>query len=97
MLDAGAGTTSDYTLTHRLAELVDAELELVVRVTAVLVERAYTPHMVFGASDEFRRILQAALTSGNDELVALARETISRLYSEGHVEFSHLLDDDTGI
>jgi hypothetical protein len=94
VLDAGAGTTSDYVVTHRLAGLVEAQLDLVVRATALLVERAYTPHMVFGASDELHRILRAALASGDKEFVALARATIGRLYAEGHVEFSRLVDDE---
>jgi hypothetical protein len=80
-------------VTHRLAELLETQLDLVVRATALLVERAYTPHMVFGAPDELRRILLAALASGDDQLVGLARATISRLYSERHVEFNDLLDD----
>ena len=94
VLDADGGTTSDYVVTHRLAELLDSQLDLVVRATALLAERAYTPHMVFGASDELRKILRAALSSDDDELIDLARRTISRLYSERHVEFGDLLEQD---
>ena len=96
VLDAGGGTTSDYIVTHRLAELLETQLNLVVQATGLLVERAYMPHMVFGASDEFRRILRAALASNNEELIGLARATISRLYAERHVEFSELLDHGDG-
>jgi hypothetical protein len=92
VLDAGAGVSSEYVVTHRLAALVDDQPGLVVRATALLVERAYTPHMVFGASDELRRILVVGLQSGDEAVTADARATISRLYAERHVEFSEILE-----
>src|SRR5207248_3088327 len=55
VLDAGGGVSSEYVVTKRLAELLDDERGLAVRATALLVERAYTPHMVFGASNELRQ------------------------------------------
>ena len=92
MLDAGGGVSSEYVVTKRLAELLDDEPGLVVRATALLVERAYTPHMVFGASNELRQILVVGLRSDDEAVVAEARATISRLYAERHVEFSELLE-----
>jgi len=75
VLDAGGGVSSEYIVTQRLAELLHDEPGLVVRATALLVERAYTPHMVFGASDELRRILVVGLQSDDEAVVAEARAT----------------------
>lgn len=91
VLEAGAAPTFDYAVTHRLPDLIEGELPLVMRVVELLVERAYTPMMVIGARDEFRAVLAAALASGNDNLVREARETISRLYAQRHTEFNDLL------
>jgi hypothetical protein len=92
VLDAGGGITSDYVVTQRLAELLGREPELVVRATSLLVERAYDPHMVFGAADELRSILRVGLASDSDEIVGAARATINRLYALRHVDFSELLE-----
>jgi hypothetical protein len=92
VLEAGAGVSFDYVVTQRLVELIDTELALVVRVVSLLVERAYTPHMVLSGRDEIRRVLRAALDSGDNDLVAEARATISRLYALRHTEFNDLLD-----
>jgi hypothetical protein len=74
-----------------LPDLIDRELPLVMRVVALLVEKAYTPHLVLGARDEFRTVLSAALASGDEALDREARETISRLYAQRHTEFNDLL------
>lgn len=92
VLEAGAGVSFDYVVTQRLVELIDTGLTLVVRVVSLLVERAYTPHMVLSGRDEIRRVLRAALDSGDKGLVAEARATISRLYALRHTEFNDLLD-----
>jgi hypothetical protein len=92
VLEAGAGVSFDYVVTQRLVELIDIELPLVVRVVSLLVERAYTPHMILSGREEIRRVLRAALGSGDDELIAEARATISRLYALRHTEFNDLLD-----
>jgi hypothetical protein len=91
VLEAGAPPAFGYAVTHRLPELVEAELPLVMRVVSLLVERAYTPHMVISARDEFRTVLVAALASENEAVVREARETISRLYAQRHTEFNDLL------
>ena len=57
-----------------------------------LVERTYTPHMVLSARDQFRAVLASALASGDAELEAEARSTISILYAQRHTEFNDLLD-----
>jgi hypothetical protein len=91
VLEAGAAPTFPYAITHRLPDLIDRELPLVMRVVALLVEKAYTPHLVLGAHDEFRTVLSAALASGDEALDREARETISRLYAQRHTEFNDLL------
>lgn len=91
VLEAGAAPTFPYAITHRLPDLIDRELPLVMRVVALLVEKAYTPHLVLGARDEFRTVLSAALASGDEALDREARETISRLYAQRHTEFNDLL------
>jgi hypothetical protein len=93
VLEAGGGVSSDYPVTHRLAELIGIDLPLVVHVVALLVERAYTPHIVLGAQDELRSILEAGLASADDEVTAEARATASRLYAQRHVEFGQLLSE----
>lgn len=92
VLEAGGGVTFDYVVTQRLRELVETDLRSALRIVALLVERAYTPHMVLSARDEFRTVLAAALASGDDDLTAEARATISRLYTERHTEFNDLLE-----
>lgn len=91
VLDAGAAPAFPYAITHRLPDLIDSELPLVMRVAALLVEKAYTPHVVLGARDELRAVLAAALASGDEALGREARETISRLYAQRHTEFNDLL------
>lgn len=49
VLEAGGGVTFDYVVTQRLADLAAKDLASAVRITAALVERAYTPHMVLSA------------------------------------------------
>ena len=93
VLEAGGGVTFDYVVTQRLPDLAATDLPSAVRITAGLVEHAYTPHMVLSAREPFRTVLAAALASGDNELVATARATISRLYAERHTEFNDLLDD----
>jgi hypothetical protein len=83
-----AALASITSFTTQLAELVDTEL----RALALLVERAYTPHMVLGGREELRRILRVALDSGDEQLATQARETISRLYALRHTECSDLID-----
>lgn len=92
VLEAGGGVTFDYVVTQRLPELAEADLPAAVRILAALVEHAYTPHMVLSAREPFRTVLAAALASGDNELAATARSTISRLYAERHTEFTDLLD-----
>lgn len=92
VLEAGGGVSFDYVVTQRLVELIDEHLPLVVQVVSLLVERSYTPHMVLSGRDEIRRVLRAALESGDRELATEARETISRLYALRHTEFNDLLD-----
>ncbi len=92
VLEAGGGVTFDYVVTQRLPELAEADLPSAVRILAALVEHAYTPHMVLSAREPFRTVLAAALASGDDQLAATARSTISRLYAERHTEFNDLLD-----
>lgn len=92
VLEAGGGVTFDYLVTQRLPRLAEADLVSAVRILAALVEHAYTPHMVLSAREPFRTALAAALASGDDELAATARSTISRLYAERHTEFNDLLD-----
>ena len=91
VLEAGAAPTFPYAITHRLSDLIDSELPLVMQVVALLVEKAYTPHLVLGAHDEFRTVMAAALASGDEALDREARETISRLYAQRHTEFNDLL------
>jgi hypothetical protein len=93
VLEAGAGVSFDYVVTQRLAELVNDELQLVLRVVSLLVERAYTSHMVLSGADQLRQVLRAAMTSGDDELITEARATISRLYAFGHTNFGDLLPE----
>ncbi len=93
VLEAGGGVTFDYVLTQRLPDLAARDLPSAVRIMAALVEHAYTPHMVLSAREPFQTVLAAALTSGDGELAATARATISRLYAERHTEFNDLLDD----
>jgi hypothetical protein len=93
VLEAGGGVTFDYVVTQRLPDLAAADLPSAVRILAALVEQAYTPHMVLSAREPFRTVLAAALASGDGELAATARTTISRLYAERHTEFNDLLDD----
>jgi hypothetical protein len=92
VLEAGGGVTFDYVVTQRLPDLVATDLRAAVRIVAALVEHAYTPHMVLSARDQFHAVLAAALASGDEQLSAIARETISRLYAERHTEFNDLLD-----
>lgn len=92
VLEAGGGVTFDYVVTQRMHELIETDLPSALRIVALLVERAYTPHMVLSARDEFRTVLVAALASGDDDLAAEARATISRLYTERHTEFNDLLE-----
>jgi hypothetical protein len=91
VLEAGAAPAFPYAITHRLPELTEDHLPLVMSVVSLLVERAYTPQMLLGARDEFRAVLTAALASGDEALVRQARETIGRLYAERHTEFNDLL------
>ena len=91
VLEAGGGVTFDYVVTQRLPDLVATDLPAAVRIVAALVEHAYTPHMVLSARDQFHAVLAAALASGDEQLAAIARETISRLYAERHTEFNDLL------
>jgi hypothetical protein len=91
VLEAGAAPAFPYAITHRLPELIDDNLPLVMRVVSLLVERAYTPQMLLGARDEFRAVLAVALASGDEALIRDARETIGRLYAERHTEFNDLL------
>jgi hypothetical protein len=92
VLEAGGGVTFDYVVTQRLPDLVATDLRAAVRIVAALVEHAYTPHMVLSARDQFHAVLAAALASGDEQLSAIARETISRLYAERHTEFNDLLE-----
>ena len=92
VLEAGGGVTFDYVVTQRLTDLAATDLPYAVRIMVALVEHAYTPHMVLSASEPFRTVLAAALASGDDELIAMARATMSRLYAERHTEFNDLLD-----
>lgn len=91
VLEVGATPAFPYAITHRLPELIEEHLPLVMRVVSLLVEHAYTPQMLLGARDEFRAVLAAALASGDEALVRQARETIGRLYAERHTEFNDLL------
>ena len=92
VLEAGGGVTFDYVVTQRLPDLVGTDLPAAVRIVASLVERAYTPHMVLAASEQFRAVFAAALASGDEQLAVIARETISRLYAERHTEFNDLVE-----
>ena len=92
VLEGGAGTTFDYVVTQRLPDLAATDLRAALRIVAALVDRAYTPHMVMSARDEFRTVLAGALASGAEQLAAIARETISRLYAERHTEFNDLIE-----
>ncbi len=85
--------TFDYVVTQRLADLAAKDLASAVRITAALVEHAYTPHMVLSAREPFRTVLAAALATADSELAATARTTISRLYAERHIEFNDLLEE----
>jgi hypothetical protein len=92
VLEGGGGVTFAYVVTERLPALAETDLPAAVRLTAALVEHAYTPHMVLSAREPFRTVLAAALASGDDELAATARATISRLYAERHTEFNDLVE-----
>lgn len=91
VLDAGGGVSFDYTVTQKLPDVAAADLPGALRIVSLLVERAYTPHLVLSGRDQFRTVLQAALDLGDDHLIAEARATISRLYTERHTEFNDLL------
>ncbi len=92
VLETGGGVTFDYVVTQRLPDLAATDLLAGVRIVAALVEHAYTPDMVLSAQDQFRAVLAPALASGDERLMAIARETISRLYAERHTEFNDLLE-----
>jgi hypothetical protein len=91
VLEAGGGVSFDYTVTQRLPETAATDLPSAVRIVSLLIERAYTPHLVLSGRDQFRTVLAAALASDDDRLAAEARATISRLYTERHTEFNDLL------
>jgi hypothetical protein len=80
-------------VTQRLTDLAAKDLASAVRITAALVEHAYTPHMVLSAREPFGTVLAAGLASADGELAATARTTISRLYAERHTEFNDLLEE----
>lgn len=92
VLEGGGGVSFDYVVTQRLPALAASNLLSAVCIVAALVERAYTPHMVLSARDQFRAVFEAALASGEAELETAARSTISRLYAQRHTEFNDLLE-----
>jgi hypothetical protein len=92
VLDGGGGVSFPYVATQRLPELAATDLRSAVRIVNALAERAYTPHMVLSARDQFRAVLASALASGDAELEAEARSTISILYAKRHTEFNDLLE-----
>jgi hypothetical protein len=92
VLERGGGVTFDYVVTQRLPEIAARDLRSAVQIVAALVEHVYTPHMVLSAREPFREVLAAALASGDEELDAKARATISRLYAHRHTEFNDLLE-----
>lgn len=92
VLEAGGGVSFDYTVAQRLPDVAAADLPGALRIVSLLVERAYTPHLVLSGRDQFRTVLVAALDSGDDQLIAEARTTISHLYTERHTEFNDLLE-----
>ena len=92
VLDGGGGVSFPYVVTQRLPELAATDLRSAVRIVSALVERAYTPHMVLSARDQFRAVLASTLASGDAELEAEARSTISILYAQRHTEFNDLLE-----
>ena len=92
VLRGGGGVSFPYVVTQRLSELAATDLRSAVHIVTALVERAYTPHMVMSARNQFRAVLASALASGDAELEAEARATISILYAQRHTQFNDLLE-----
>lgn len=96
VLALGMKIEPDHVVVERLAKIADSYPRPSVELLNQLIDLEKEEWAIGGYKDEARKILAAAMSSGDKEAARVASQTIERLGRRGHMEFGALISPKAG-